>query len=87
VEVHQPRVDESAGVDLGGVVKPCGGGVTPCRHALKDPGVVDIEDPIGNLGPLLVEGHEVTGDRERRGEEGCGRTCYEEILRRCESCE
>jgi hypothetical protein len=78
VEVHEPRLDESAGVDPAGVVTPRGGGVAACRPALEDPRV-DVQDPVGDLGPVIVEGHEVTRDRERRGTEWCGRACYEEI--------
>jgi hypothetical protein len=65
VQVQQPRIDKSAGLDPRGVVEPGRGCVAARRDTLEDPGVVDVENPVGYLGPLVVEGHEVTGDRER----------------------
>jgi hypothetical protein len=49
--------------------------------------VVDVQDAVGDLGPLIVEGDEVPGDGERRRKEWGGRVCYEEMLKRCASCE
>jgi hypothetical protein len=64
------------------VVKSCGGGLALRGYSLNDPGVVDVDNPIGNLRTRLVEGDEVAGDRERGGEEGCA-VCYEEMLMGC----
>jgi hypothetical protein len=60
VQIHQPRIDHATGGDAGGVVKPRGGCLALRGHALDDPGVVDVEDTVGDFRTRVVEGHEVT---------------------------
>jgi hypothetical protein len=57
------------------------------RDALDDPGLVDVENPIGDLRLRLVKGDDVTGDRQRGRKQRCWWICYGEMLMRCVSCE
>jgi hypothetical protein len=46
------------------VVKPHRGRLALRGDALDDPGVVDVENAVGDVRPRVVEGDEVAGDRE-----------------------
>jgi hypothetical protein len=85
VEIDQTRVDQTAGVHPRGMVEPSGSGAPSPRHTLNDPGVVDVEHPVGNFRLRIVEGDEVTGDRKGGGQQRCGRVCYGEMLIGCVS--